>query len=287
MFFVCRRAGLSCPGDPSYDDRILNSQCCHCTAPTASPATCVLLGKSITQNCLQGGVIQHNITIRKGETLQEQRWGTNWGTNKQSACFILVPTFRSWYDSSAGFPLNLSPHTVQTKCRPSFKGIQKQNDLGLSSKKKLEQFGAGKCLDSKGCYRHTELTAFPLYLKSTDPKHLAFGCTSELCLKHVTLMNLQNWTGSLQRRGLPRRILVFPASSWAGTNTKTAITVFGSDMPGPSQKAGNLKVCKDKKKKWWEIRVRKRAELLRNWRAKKIHSVSSYLFLKDFANLQG
>lgn len=29
---------------------------------------------------------------------------------------------------------------------------------------------------------------------------------------------------------------------------KTAITVFGSDMPGPSQKAGNLKVCKDEKK---------------------------------------
>jgi len=58
-------------------------------------------------------------------------------------------------------------------------------------------------------------------------------------------MNLQNWTGSLQRRGLPRRILVFPASSWAGTNTKT--TVFGSCTLGPSQKAGNLEVCKDEK----------------------------------------
>lgn len=77
---------------------------------------------------------------------------------------------------------------------------------------------------------------------------IGFGCFSELCLKHVTLMNLQNWTASLQRRGLPRRILVFPASNWAGTNTKTAITVFGSWTPGPSQKAGNLEVCKDEKK---------------------------------------
>lgn len=45
---VCRRAGVSCPGGPSYNDRVLNSQRCHCTAPTVSPATCVLLGKSIT-----------------------------------------------------------------------------------------------------------------------------------------------------------------------------------------------------------------------------------------------
>lgn len=32
----------------------------------------------------------------------------------QPACFILVPTFRSWHGSSAGFPLNLSPHTIST-----------------------------------------------------------------------------------------------------------------------------------------------------------------------------
>lgn len=87
MLLVCRKAGLSCPGGPSYNDSILNSQCCHCTAPTVSPATCVLLGKSITQHCWQGCVIQHSIAIRKGGTLQEQRWGTNWGWYSLLALF--------------------------------------------------------------------------------------------------------------------------------------------------------------------------------------------------------
>lgn len=124
---------------------------------------------------------------------------------------------------------------------------------------------------------------------------IGFGCISELCLKHVTLMNLQNWSGSLQRRGIPRRILVFPASNWAGTNTKTALTVFGSCMPGPSQKAGNLEVCEDEKKKKKEIGDWGKEQSwafkkLKGWgwgEGKKFSWVSSYLFLKHFANLQG
>lgn len=88
------------------------------------------------------------------------------------------------------------------------------------------------------------------------------------------------------------RVSVFPASNWAGTNTKTAITVFGSCTSSLSQKAGNLEVCKTERKKKkrerdWGEELSPAFEKL-NEGKKKISWVSSFfLFLKNFANLQG
>ena len=159
----------------------------------------------------------------------------------QIPCFILVPPLRSRNASSAGFPLSLNPQRI--KSAEQLLEVCK-NSPGLSPKQTLQQFSSSKCPASKGCCRykaHCLLCVFHVNVS------VAFGFGCILYPKHVTLMNLQNWTGSLLRRGIPMRVLVFPTSNWAGTNTKTAITVFGSCVSHLSQKAENLEVCKTEK----------------------------------------
>lgn len=160
-------------------------------------------------------------------------------------CFTLVPPLGSGNASSAVFPLSLNPQRIS-----SAKQLLEvcKNSSGLSPKQTLQQFSSSKFPASMGCCRY-KAHCLPCVFHVNVSVVFGFGCISELYPKHVALMNLQNWTGSLLRRGIPMRVSVFPTSNWAGTNTKTAITVFGSCMPHLSQKAENLEVCKIEKNK--------------------------------------
>lgn len=104
--------------------------------PTVSPATCATPGTSVTQHYWQGGIMQHSITnVAKDEKLQEQRWELKWGW------WSLLPLFLSLLSGPERLFCWLHPEPEPSGnewCRPSSGGVQKQYDLGLSSKQALQ-----------------------------------------------------------------------------------------------------------------------------------------------------